>query len=93
MANLAQRNQKLDFVSTIRQAATDLLDAHNRLKAAQLVWNAMDYGSTLTEEDLMDSTHEGLIPQKVGAAVFATSDALSDLLAQGHATNLASIRN
>lgn len=85
--------RKADFVSEARQAARQLWEAINTLKAMQREWNALDYGTTLDDEGdtAFIGEHEGLTPAAVGAVVFDTANAVEGVLNAGHATNLAKL--
>lgn len=77
-----------DYYTEARQLARSVWNGINGLKALQNEWNSKDYGNTL---DIGTGPHEGLTRTEVGAAVFATADAMQTLLGQGHGTNLAKL--
>ena len=83
---MANRDQ--DFITEARQNARKLWDAVNALKALQAEYNALDYGSTLKDGV---GENEGYTKSEVGAVVFATTDAIFNLLISGHATNIATL--
>lgn len=77
-----------DFITEARQHNRALWDAVNALKALQLEWSALDYGSTLSDGE---GENAGYTKSEVGAVVFATTDAILTLFASGHATNAANL--
>lgn len=81
-------SREQDFISIARTHAKSILDAYNGLKALQLEWNALDYGSTLDDGEGENSE---ITKSEVGAVVFDTTDAITTLLGAGHATNLAKL--
>jgi len=83
---MATASQKSDHVSKVRQAATDLLNASEKLAALQNDWNWLDMGNQLTDDDC-----QGLTVAQI-AAVYTTLAAVETLLAAGHGTNLATVR-
>lgn len=89
----AIRKQKLNWASEVRANATKLWEALQELEALQSQHAALDYGNTLTTQDLAESDHEGLTVADLGAACFATPDAIRALMNQGHATNIAKVLN
>lgn len=81
----AEEARESDFITNARAAARKVWDGARELKALQPEWNAQDYGNTLGTGV---GANEGITKEQVGAAVFATADALTTLFADGHATNL-----
>lgn len=77
-----------DYITEARQHARQLWDAVNALKALQLEWNSLDYGSTLADGV---GENEGYTKTEVGSVVFATTDAILTLFASGHSTNVAGL--
>lgn len=77
-----------DFISEARSANRAIWDGINALIALQREWNALDYGNTL---DPGTVENEGLTAVEVGAVVFDTANAMTTLLGQGHATNMAKL--
>lgn len=77
-----------DFISEARSANRAIWDGINALIALQREWNALDYGNTL---DPGTGENEGLTAVEVGAVVFDTANAMTTLLGQGHATNMAKL--
>jgi hypothetical protein len=71
-----------EYVNEVKSATKDIWDGINKLQALQSEWNALDYTNTL--QDVL-----GIQSTDVGAVVFATTNAMRDLLATGHATNIA----
>jgi hypothetical protein len=81
---MAGRHQ--DYISAVRAANRQIWDGVNELKALQREWQALDYGTTLSDGE---GANEGYTKAEIGAVTFATTDALSALLDAGHATNMA----
>lgn len=81
-------SRESDYITQVRALTRDLWEAINGLQALQREWTALDYGTTLD-----DGVNEnaGIVRADVGAVVFDTTDAISDLLDTGHATNLAKL--
>lgn len=77
-----------EYYDKVRQANRALWNAINDLQELQRQWNALDYGSTLTEGV---GTNEGLTKTEVGAVVFDTANAMKAVLDAGHATNMAKL--
>ena len=77
------------FITEVRQNAKALWDAYHKLKALQVEWSALDYGTTL---DAGTGPNAGIPAADVGAVVFATTDELTlRIFGTGHATNLAKL--
>lgn len=74
-----------EFVNDARRMSRAIWENLNGLLALQREWNALDYGSTLV------APQGGPTAAEVGSVVFATADAIEDLLATGHATNMAKL--
>lgn len=74
-----------EFVADARRYSRAIWDNLLLLQALQREWNALDYGSTL------EAPIDGPTAAEVGSVVFATADAIEDLLATGHATNMAKL--
>ncbi len=85
-ANEAMREQ--EYIAQARAANRKIWDGINELKALQPEWNALDYGTTLDEGS---GENAGITAAEVGAVVFDTANALTTLLAGGHATNMAKL--
>lgn len=83
---MASREQ--DFITLARQYNRQVWDGINSLKAMQREWAALDYGTIL---DVGEGDNEGITGAEVGAVVFATTNAFSDLLDSGHATNMSKL--
>lgn len=79
-AYMAQREQ--EYIEAVRAANRKVWDGINALIGLQREWTALDYATTLDPSG-------GLTAADVGAVVFDTASALSQVLAQGHATNMA----
>ena len=77
-----------DYISIARQQAQQLWNAVNTLESLQKEWNALDYGNTL---EAGAGENDKLVRADIGAVIFATTDAIRDLLNTGHATNLAKL--
>lgn len=77
-----------DYITQVRIANQRVWEGINALKAAQREYNALDYGTTLSDGT---GPNEGITKVMVGAVVFATADAFSALLDTGHATNMAKL--
>lgn len=79
--------RKLDVVTLARQAATQIVDGMNTLRALEREITA-NGGATWLDASAFQGAHAGLDSDDVVAVVFTTKDALDGVLAQGHATNL-----
>lgn len=79
---------KQAYIRDKRAGAKMILDGLNILKGGQPEWNYNDYGNTL-EDGAGDNL--GVTATQVGAAVFATADAIETLLESGHGSNLAAL--
>lgn len=89
----AQDDRASGFVTRARQNARQLLEACENLLAMHDEWNALDYGNTLSSTPgAFVGSNAGLTKNMIGAAVFDTPNALTTLFAQGHATNLYSVK-
>ena len=75
--------QDNDFTTKTKEYNRQVWEGLLKLKALQTQWQALDYGTTLVVDD------PELVAADFGAVVFATTDAMLALLAQGHATNMA----
>jgi hypothetical protein len=73
------------FIAEVRAAAKAIWDANQQLKALQAEAGALDYGTTLVVPD------GGPTRSDILAVAYDTNDALTALLATGHATNLAKL--
>lgn len=81
----AEEARESDFITRARAAARKIWDGENELELLQNEYNAQDYGTTLNTGT---GENEGITKTQVGAAVFATADAVRTLFNTGHATNL-----
>ena len=81
-------NRHTEYISAVREANRQVWDGINTLKALQREWQALDYGTTLSDGE---GANDGYTKAEIGAVVFATTDALSALLDGGHATNMANL--
>lgn len=86
---MAQRQS--DWISLTRQEATALIDTVDRLTALRQEWDGLDYLNTLTDEDFA-GTNTDVTIDEMAAVIGTTLDAIRALLAQGHYTNLATVR-
>lgn len=78
-----------DYITEVRAAAAKVWEGINDLKAMQREWNALDYGTTLSNGT--GGHNEGILAADIGSVVFATANAISTVLDAGHATNIAKI--
>lgn len=76
------------YITLVRTLATQLWLAYIGLLSLQGEWNAQDYGTTLGDGT---GVNAGITKAMVGAATFATPDAMTTLFASGHATNLTAV--
>ena len=81
-------SREQDFITSARIANRKVWEGINELKAMQREWAALDYGTTL---DAGEGENAGISGAEVGAVVFATADAIEDVLDAGHATNMAKL--
>lgn len=82
--------QKSNHITNVRQAATALLDAYNRLSALRREWDALALSSELAEGDFSGQNAE-LLPADI-AAIYTTLGALDTLMAAGNSTNLHKVK-
>lgn len=75
-----------DWISRYRQQVTTWLNALEDLLALKNQYTALDYGNTLTEEDLAGANSD-LVLADLPAAV-SSIDTIATLVGQGHNTNL-----
>lgn len=87
---MATESAKSDHISKVRQAAADLVEVADRLRALRREWDYLGLGEALPV-DLGTLGHEGITRAQI-AAVYTTADAIEALLAQGHGTNLAQVK-
>lgn len=80
--------READFITEARAANKAIWDGINTLIALQREWNALDYGTILTDGS---GANEGVTKTEVGAVVFDSANAFVTLLGQGHATNMAKL--
>lgn len=73
------------YYANVRQKANEFWNSLQALKALQPQWNALDYGNTLAAGE---GVNDGISAAQLGAVVFDTADAVSNLMANGHATNV-----
>lgn len=79
-------NQISDHITKLRQTATELMDNVKELDALRRDWDAMAISGHLTADNC-----QGFTPAEI-AAVYTSHAAINTLLAQGHATNLLTVR-
>ena len=84
-------SEKFNTITRIRQAATDLVSAIERLQALKQDWIYMDLGNVLTETDFVEQ-HAGLTVSDIVAVGGTTLEAIETLLGQGHGINLYKIK-
>ena len=82
----AEEQRESDYISRARTFARMVWEGTQGLRALQAEHTAQDYGNTL--DTPTTGANEGITRAMVGAAVFATGDALKALFDTGHATNL-----
>lgn len=85
-ANQMAREQ--DFITEVRTLAKAHWQSHHKLKALQAEWNALDYSNTLDDGE---GENAGITKAQIGSVLFDTTNAIADLLDDGHATNLAKL--
>jgi hypothetical protein len=85
-------NRPSDFVTEVRQMSTDLLQRINGLDALRREWDGLDYLHTLTEQGGFEGSNADVDVDDIAAVIGTTLDALNELLATGHRTNLLAIR-
>lgn len=76
------------YITLVRTYATQLWLAYQGLLSLQAEWNAQDYGTNLENGA---GVNQGISNAMVGAAIFATPNAMTTLFASGHATNLTAV--
>jgi hypothetical protein len=85
-------NRPSDFVTEVRQLSTALLQTINGMDALQKEWFGLDYLHTLTEQGGFEGSNADGDVDDIAAVIGTTLDALNELLATGHRTNLLGIR-
>lgn len=85
-ANQMAREQA--FISEVRARARAHWESHQALKALQAEWNALDYATNLDDGE---GENAGITKAQIGSVLFDTTNAIADLLDDGHATNLAKL--
>lgn len=79
-------NKKSNFVSRQVSRTAELLEAFNELLQLRSEWDALGYGQTITQNDLVgENTY--LTPEMLADA-FTSIDALKAVMDAGHKTNL-----
>jgi len=88
-------NQKNAYVTKVRQAATDMIDAIDSLREAQVEQIALDLGSVIQDSDLTGD-NDGIAIADIWSIVTGTTNFIltepSGLYASGHNTNLYKIK-
>lgn len=79
-----------DWISRYRGQVTAFLNALEDLLALKQQYTALDYGNTLTDEDLAGANSDLTLPD-IPAAV-SSVDAIATLVGQGHNTNLYTLK-
>lgn len=87
---MATDSAKSDHISKVRQAAAEILEAADKLRALRREWDYLGLGEALPV-DLAGLGHAGITRAQV-SAVYTSAEALEALLAQGHGTNLAQVK-
>lgn len=82
----AEQLRESEYITKARVYARMVWNGAQGLKSLQPEHTAQDYGTTL--DTPTEGDNEGITKEQVGAAVFATADALKALFDTGHATNL-----
>jgi hypothetical protein len=80
----ASREQ--DYITIVRQYNRSIWEGIHALNAMRAEWDALDYSTTL---DPGENANEGITSVEIGAVLFDTMAAFQDVLASGHATNMA----
>ena len=99
MSTISNRS---DFISNVRAAATELLDARDKLQALRWQWDK-EMGIALEDATGSDPEAEGYdagdfsgsnagLRKADVTAVFTSADALDVLLDAGHGTNFQKVR-
>ena len=86
MIDNVNTGKKLNFVSRQVEQTAKLLDAFNELLELRSEWDALGYGSSITQNDLI-GTLAYLTPAMLADA-FSSIDALKAVMDAGHKTNL-----
>lgn len=87
---MATNNQMRDHITRVREAASSLLDAIDKLDALRTEWDYAALGSTMPT-DLAALGHDGLARDDIAAA-YTTAAAVRSLLDSGHGTNLVKVK-
>lgn len=75
--------REIDYINKVKQNTLQLWNAINNLKSMQRQWNALQYGTNLPDDLILHAD--------VGAVVFDAANALSTVLDNGQAGNLAKL--
>lgn len=76
------------YITIVRQYNRQVWDGINALVALQREYNALDYGTTLSDGI---GENVGITRQMVGAVVFDTANAMVAVLNAGHSTNMSKL--
>ncbi len=87
---MTTQGNKSNYITEVRQAATALLEAVDKLNALKSSWNA-GMSTWLADADFVGE-NTGLTKAQITAVIGTTLDAQNALLATGHNTNLETIR-
>lgn len=79
-------NAESDFISTYRQLVTQWLEVQGELEEKRMRWDALNYSGELLQEHFIGE-NASITKEQLASAV-ATMEAISNLLSQGHRTNL-----
>ena len=81
-------SRQQQFISDARAKAKTLWETYLELKAMQEEWDALDYTNTLPDGTELN---DGYTKAEVSAVINTTIDAITTLMGQGHATNIAKL--
>ncbi len=81
-----QASQKSDFITKVRNCATDLLEAFDCLRALRQEWDNLMVAN-ITDPDFIGS-NSGIVTVDLASVIGTTLDALQTTLDLGHDTNL-----
>lgn len=79
-----------DFISRYRSSTTAWLTALNELLALREQYDALDYGTTLTEDDFAGANSD--IGKADLVAAVGSVEAINLVFGQGHDTNLYTLK-
>lgn len=87
---MATSAQKVSHIVELRRAVGETLASFNKLRALRREWDALGLSSDIAPADFV-GPNVGLETANL-TAVYVTMEAIEALMAQGHATNLYSVR-